>query len=175
MTANVVLLISCAGANAFDLASSEISEGGEMPNKSVFDGFGCHGNNQSPSLTWSSVPSATKSFAVTVYDPDAPTGSGWWHWIVYDIPASSRGLIENAGVAAMPLTVGKQGINDFGNHTYGGACPPENAKPHRYVFTVYALKSDSISVPENASAALIGFSIQNAMLAKASITVHYSR
>ena len=135
----------------------------------VFKGFGCEGKNVSPALKWSGAPSGTKSYAVTVYDPDAPTGSGWWHWVVYNIPATATELPEGAGAAdgkgALPAGA-VQGKTDFGSAGFGGACPPPGDKPHRYIFTVYALKTDKIDVPADASAALIGFMINANKLAQ---------
>jgi Raf kinase inhibitor-like YbhB/YbcL family protein len=162
-------------AHALDLTSPDIHEGKRLAAAQVFQGFGCDGGNQSPELKWSDVPAGTKSFAVTAYDPDAPTGSGWWHWVVYDIPATARGLARNAGVAAMPASVGKQARTDFGTRQFGGACPPAGDKPHRYIFTVYALKTDKLQVPDDASPALIGFVLRGDVLASARITAAYSR
>lgn len=171
----VALSILSMKAAAFELSSTEISEGGTLPLQSVFEGFGCHGGNHSPALNWSSAPANTQSFAVTAYDPDAPTGSGWWHWVVYDIPATVHSLEAGMGTASMLPSLGKQGRNDFGSYAFGGACPPVGDKPHHYIFTVYALKSASLNVPADASPALIGFMIHGATLAKATLTVRYSR
>jgi len=112
-----------------------------------------------------------------VYDPDAPTGSGWWHWVVYNIPASASELPEGAGGAdgkGMPAGAA-QGRTDFGAPGFGGACPPPGDKPHRYIFTVYALKTDKIDVPADATAALVGFMINANKLGKASFEAKYGR
>lgn len=162
-------------AAALELTSTDVTEGKTLAQAQVYDGFGCRGGNRSPQLKWSDVPAGTKSFAVTVYDPDAPTGSGWWHWIVYDIPASIHELAAGAGVATMPASIGKQGRSDFGSNAFGGACPPPGAKPHRYIFTVYALKVPSLNVPGDASAALIGFTLHNEIIQSAAITARYGR
>ena len=167
--------VFATSAQALELTSPDIGEGKRLANAQVFKGFGCEGGNQSPELKWSDVPAGTKSFAVTVYDPDAPTGSGWWHWVVYDIPGTARGLAKNAGVATMPASVGKQARTDYGTRQFGGACPPVGDKPHRYIFTVYALKTDKLEVPEDASPALIGFMLRGDVLASAKITAKYSR
>ncbi|MBA3646723.1 MAG: YbhB/YbcL family Raf kinase inhibitor-like protein [Gemmatimonadaceae bacterium] len=141
----------------------------------VFDGMGCTGKNISPALRWSGAPSATKSFAVTVYDPDAPTGSGWWHWTVYNIPAVIASLPRNAGSGA-GLPVGAvQGMTDFGKGGYGGACPPKGDKPHRYYFTVFALNVPQIDVPATATAANVGFNVNAHTIAKASFVARYGR
>lgn len=166
-----------ASAGGFELSSPGIQPGSTLTEAQVFNGFGCSGKNISPALNWRGAPAGTKSFAVTVYDPDAPTGSGWWHWVAYNVPATATGLAEGAGTAdgqALPAgTV--QGRTDFGAPGFGGACPPPGDKPHRYRFTVYALKTEKIEVPPDASAALVGFMIHANQLAKASFTAKYGR
>ncbi len=165
-----------AADGAFTLQSSAVTPNGALSNDQVYNGFGCSGGNVSPALAWSGAPKGTRSFAVTVYDPDAPTGSGWWHWLVYNIPASVSGLPSGAGSVGGKLPAGAvQGHTDFGTAGFGGACPPAGDKPHRYIFTVYALKSESIDAPAEASAAMVGFMIHANTLAKASITAHYGR
>jgi Raf kinase inhibitor-like YbhB/YbcL family protein len=175
------LLVSTAWtahAAGFTLSSPTIKPGSTLTDAQVFKGFGCEGRNVSPALKWSGAPAGTKSYAVTVYDPDAPTGSGWWHWVVYNIPATAAELPEGAGAAegkgALPAGA-VQGRTDFGSAAFGGACPPPGDKPHRYIFTVYALKTDKIDAPADASAALIGFMINANKLAKASFEAKYGR
>ena len=162
-------------ASAFELTSPEVAEGQTLAVTQVYSGFGCSGDNLSPALHWSAAPEGTRSFAMTVYDPDAPTGSGWWHWLAYDIPASADGLPQGAGPqASLPEGV-KQGRNDYGERNFGGACPPPGDKPHRYIFAVYALKVDKLDVPDDASAALIGFMVRANSLGSATLTAHYGR
>src|SRR5471032_2054390 len=109
----------------FTLSSSDIAEGKTLSSHHVFQGFGCVGDNRSPQLSWHGAPAGTKSYAVTVYDPDAPTGSGWWHWVVYNIPADVTELPAGAGNAGGQLPAGAaQGHTDFGTSGFGGACPP---------------------------------------------------
>ena len=161
----------------FKLSSPEIKANSMMPKSFEFNGFGCSGENKSPALKWSGAPKDTKSFAVTMYDPDAPTGSGWWHWVVINIPADVSELAANAG-ALNSTTLPKgavQGRTDFGAAAWGGTCPPQGDKPHRYIFTVYALKTDKIDVPADATAALTGYMIHGNMLGKASFTAKYGR
>lgn len=148
--------------------------GGKLTDKQVFNGFSYSGENESPELEWSGTPTGTKSFAVTVYDPDAPTGSGWWHWIVYNIPPNVTSLPGGAGAdGGKSLPEGAaMGRNDFGSKAYGGACPPLG-KQHRYVFTVHALKTEKIEVPEDASPALIGFNLNSNCIDKAVLTATY--
>jgi Raf kinase inhibitor-like YbhB/YbcL family protein len=164
-------------AAGFTLSSPTIKPGSMLTDAQVFKGFGCEGKNISPALKWSGAPSGTKSYAVTVYDPDAPTGSGWWHWVVYNIPASAAELPVGAGGAdGKGLPAGTaQGRTDFGAPGFGGACPPPGDKPHRYIFTVYALKTDKIDVPADATAALVGFMVNANKLGKASFEAKYGR
>lgn len=170
-------LSSLTYASNFTLSSSEIKANSMIPKRFEFNGFGCSGENKSPELKWSGAPKDTKSFAVTVYDPDAPTGSGWWHWQVYNIPANVDELASNAGApdsTALPKGA-VEGRSDYGTAAWGGTCPPQGDKPHRYIFTVYALKTDKIEVPADATAALTGFMIHANTLAKASFTAEYGR
>jgi Raf kinase inhibitor-like YbhB/YbcL family protein len=165
-----------ADASAFELKSAEVKSGGKFTNRYVFNGFGCSGENHSPALTWSNPPAGTKSFVVTMYDPDAPTGSGWWHWVVSNIPASATGLPADAGKSGGPaLPAGAvQSRTDFGAPGYGGPCPPPG-KPHRYIITVRALKSDKIDVTPDSSPALVGFQARANTLAAARMTLTYGR
>src|ERR1700733_13585921 len=176
-----VLTCGCLVANAsaaqLRIELPAIKPGGTLSDAQVFNGFGCSGKNISPAVKWSGVPGGTRSFAVTLYDPDAPTGSGWWHWLVYDIPASATGLPEHAGDAdGKLLPAGAvQGRTDFGTSGFGGACPPPGDKPHHYIFTLYALKVEKIDVPAGAPAAMIGYMLNANQLAKSSVTALYGR
>ena len=166
-----------AHAAGFTLSSPTVKPGSMLTDAQVFKGFGCEGKNISPALKWSGAPAGTKSYAVTVYDPDAPTGSGWWHWVVINIPATATELPEGAGTAdGKALPAGSTQVRtDFGAPGFGGACPPKGDKPHRYIFTVYALKTDKIEAPADASAALVGFMINANKLGKASFEAKYGR
>jgi Raf kinase inhibitor-like YbhB/YbcL family protein len=166
-----------AHAGGFALHSPTVKANSHLTQDQVFNGFGCSGKNVSPALKWSGAPKDTKSFAVTVYDPDAPTGSGWWHWVLFNLPAGVTELAEGAGDASgKSLPAGAvQGRTDFGQPGFGGACPPAGDKPHRYIFTVYALKVDKLDVPADATAALVGFMIHANQLAKANFTAKYGR
>jgi len=166
-------LVQAAG---FTLSAPAIKPGSMLTEAQVFKGFGCEGKNISPALKWSGAPKGTLSFAVTVYDPDAPTGSGWWHWVVYNIPAGTSELPEGVGADGKGLPAGAvQGRTDFGAPGFGGACPPKGDKPHRYIFTVHALKTDKIEVPPDATAALVGFMLNANRLGKASFEARYGR
>lgn len=159
----------------FQIKSPDIQSNQMLKSSQVYQGFGCAGGNQSPQLEWSGAPAATKSFAVTMYDPDAPTGSGWWHWVVYGIPASVHTLESGAGQPGKLPDGAKHGRNDFGTMDFGGACPPVGDKPHRYTITVYALKTDKLDVPADASPAMIGFMLNANRLATATLTGKYGR
>ncbi len=172
----------CAGAASaqnMTLTSPDIKEGATIANEQVFKGFGCSGNNISPALAWSGAPEGTKSFAVSIYDPDAPTGSGWWHWVVFNIPASTTSLPKNARDASQKLLPegAIQSRTDFGAAGYGGPCPPQGDQPHHYHITVFALDADKLpdAKDDSASAALVGFDLHFHTLAKATLTGLYGR
>jgi hypothetical protein len=175
LTGFVLTMVLSWNVSAFELSSLDVVEGHKMSSEQVYKGFGCNGGNFSPALRWKDAPQDTRSFAVTVYDPDAPTGSGWWHWVVYDIPATVTTLAGGAMVKAALPVAAKQGRNDFGERNFGGACPPAGDKPHRYIFTVHALKVEKLGVAEDASAALIGFMINSYSLGRAQISATYAR
>ena len=158
---------------ALEITSPDITEGSPMAKTFEFKGFGCDGKNQSPALQWSGAPEGTKSFAITAYDPDAPTGSGWWHWVVTDIPTSITQLKRNA--AAADNFKGVQHKNDYGFAGFGGACPPPGHGMHRYQFTVWALPKEKLGTPEGASNAIIGYFLNNSAIAKATLTATYHR
>ena len=159
---------------AFTLHSENIKEGAALTSAYVFQGFGCEGDNRSPQLSWSNAPAGTKSFAVTVYDPDAPTGSGWWHWNVVNIPATASSLPEGVSDKKGLPEGAIQLRNDYGVVGFGGACPPPG-EVHRYIFTVYALGVEKLELPENASNALAGYMTRANALESASITAVYTR
>lgn len=162
-------------AQTFTLKSKDI--GGQMTMNEVYNGFGCTGGNHSPQLSWENAPKETQSFAVTIYDKDAPTGSGWWHWLVFDIPASITELPQDAGNTALHLLPKSvvQSITDFGSFGYGGPCPPQGDSPHQYMITVYALSVPNLNLGANATPALVGYSINANCIAKASIVAYYKR
>ena len=175
----IAMGMSLANAQSMTLTSPDLSEGGIIAKEQVFKGFGCTGGNISPALKWSGAPSGTKSFAVTIYDPDAPTGSGWWHWVVFNIPPGTSALPKNAGnVKAKLMPEGAiQSRTDFGADGYGGPCPPPGDQPHHYQITVFAV--DVAKLPDatnnSASAALVGFDLHFHTLAKATLTGLYGR
>ena len=160
----------------FTLTSPTLKDGATIGMDHVFSSFGCTGKNISPALTWAGAPEGTKSFAITVYDPDAPTGSGWWHWTVVNIPANVTSLPAGAGSTKPALPKGAvEGRTDFGKPGYGGPCPPVGSKPHHYVFTVWALKTDKLDLNGEASGALVGYNLNGNKLATASFTALFGR
>ncbi|MBK8973695.1 MAG: YbhB/YbcL family Raf kinase inhibitor-like protein [Hahellaceae bacterium] len=173
----LVLMASAGGSGALELKSPGLPEGARLGEKQVFSGFGCEGLNVSPELVWSEVPAGTRSFAVTFYDPDAPTGSGWWHWTVFNIPASVHTLDEGAGaVGGSGLPKGAiQGLTDFGAAGFGGACPPPGDSAHRYQMTVFALDIEQLPLDEQASGAMVGYMLNQHALAKAHLNWTFGR
>lgn len=164
-------------AGGFTVTSPDFADGGTIPLAQVFNSFGCTGGNISPALHWSGAPAGTQSFAVTIYDPDAPTGSGWWHWTVFNIPATVTGLPANAGAEhAHSLPRGAvEGRTDFGFSRYGGPCPPVGDTPHHYEVTVYALKLAKLPLNSQASGAMLGYYLHFNTLAEAHLTGRYGR
>jgi Raf kinase inhibitor-like YbhB/YbcL family protein len=162
-------------AGHFTVKSSDLASKGRIALSHVYNGMGCSGQNLSPALQWSNAPAGTKSFAVTIYDPDAPTGSGWWHWMIYNIPATATSLAAGAGNGRNAPNGSVEGPTDFGTKGYGGPCPPVGDKPHHYHITVFALKTDKIDVPGNATSAYVGFNLNANKLATARITGLYGR
>ena len=146
------------------LKSPSLEEGSRMPAK-----HSLNGGNLSPELSWGDIPAGTKSFAVTCYDPDAPTGSGWWHWVALDIPSNVTTLAEGAKLAAPAREL----TTDYGTKGFGGVCPPSGHGMHRYVFTVWALPVEKLDLPDGATAANAGFMLNAMALATAKITATY--
>ncbi len=172
-----MLISSTAMADEFKLSSTQVKNATLMSKAQEYNGFGCTGNNTSPRLSWTGAPAATKSFALTVYDPDAPTGSGWWHWQIININKHTTELQENAGNIEKHIAPkdSLQIENDYGAAGFGGACPPAGSKAHRYQFTLYALSVDKLNLAQNASGALVGYMIKSHALASTSIEALYKR
>lgn len=162
--------------SGFQLTSETISAGKTLPLEQVYNGFGCVGNNISPALMWQEAPKGTKSFAITAYDPDAPTGSGWWHWLVFNIPGDLNALPVNAAAKMHDVNpMIKQGRNDYGDYGYGGACPPKGTKAHQYIFTIHALSVPHLDLNKDATAAMIGYNIKANELGRAELVATYGR
>ncbi|MFT6123217.1 MAG: Raf kinase inhibitor-like YbhB/YbcL family protein [Oleiphilaceae bacterium] len=164
-------------ADSFTLSSQDIAQGEFMAKAQEFNGFGCSGGDISPHLKWSNAPKGTKSFAITVYDPDAPTGSGWWHWQVVNIPMALMEIQSGAGDTKINIAPkgSTQIQNDYGNRGFGGACPPEGHGVHHYRFTVHALSVEKLELPEDASGALAGYMINAHTIESSTIESLYKR
>jgi Raf kinase inhibitor-like YbhB/YbcL family protein len=164
---------------AFLVTSDSFKDGDYLPNDFILSPdyrFGCAGGNKSPHLKWSGAPAGTRSFAVTLYDPDAPTGSGFWHWLVVNIPADVTELDVGVGSRGGNLPSGAlQTRTDFGTPGYGGPCPPAGDHPHRYLFTVFAVKTEGLDVSAESSAAVVGFNLHFNTLAKTAIMGLFKR
>lgn len=165
---------------AFQLTSANFKDGDYLGNDHILSatyGFGCAGSNLSPQLSWSDAPAGTQSFAVTCFDPDAPTGSGFWHWVVVNIPPHVTSLEMGAGdPASGKLPAGALQVRtDFGAPGYGGPCPPQGDHPHRYIFTVHAVSLAQLPVTAETSAAVVGFYLHFNTLAKATLMGLYKR
>lgn len=163
--------IASVALDTMKLSSPTAVTGKSLTKAQVFNSWGCTGNNISPALMWSDIPEGTKSFAVTMYDPDAPSGSGWWHWVMIDIPSTLTSLPADAGnkdnknIPSGAVHV----MNDFGYKGFDGACPPAGAMPHNYTITVYALNVEKLDIPADASPALAGYNIHQHVIGEGKI------
>jgi Raf kinase inhibitor-like YbhB/YbcL family protein len=158
----------------FTLRSPSLTPGEFMPEKYVFNGMGCHGKNVSPALEWEGFPEETKSFAITVIDPDAPHADGGWrHWTLVNIPADTTALPENASAKGLLPQDALEVENDFDEIHYGGPCPPHGDKPHRYVFTIYAMKTDHLNLNEHSDRTSVETLLHENSIGKATFMVKY--
>ncbi len=173
---SLILLLTTA-AHALILSSDSFQPYGLLHAAQVYNGMGCSGQNRSPQLFWSNEPAGTRSFAITMYDPDAPTGHGWWHWLVFNIPRQIHDLPEgwNRTATAYPSSLGTSFYNDFDQPDYGGPCPPAGDNAHHYLITVYALKTATCPLPRHSAFSLITQWLERNQLDHAQITGRYGR
>ena len=157
----------------FQVRSDSFQPGRTIGRPQVFNSWGCTGGNRSPHLAWSDPPEGTETLAITCFDPDAPTGSGWWHWLAFNLPAGLRELAENASADGLPQGA-VQSRNDYGQTGYGGPCPPEGDPPHRYLFTVWALDG-KIPLRADATGAQVGFNVRQKAIGKSVTVGRYGR
>lgn len=165
------LMLVSLSASALQINSTDIQEGTPMAKTFEYAGWGCKGDNISPELSWKDAPKGTKSFAITAFDPDAPTMSGFWHWIAFNIPASVSKLPQGVDMTKLGATVAR---NDYGSHSFGGACPPAGDGMHRYKFTVWALPVAKLDLNKDTPAAVIGFTLNSIALAKSTLTATFT-
>lgn len=161
--------------NAFTLYSPDIYNGKEIQKEQVFNGFGCKGKNISPKLVWKNAPKSTKSFAITMFDKDAETASGWWHWVVYDISANIALIEDGASEDKKLFPKGAiQATNDYGEKGFGGVCQT-NEKKHNYIITLYALDVEKLDLPKNATPAMINYFLNLHKISTAKIQAFYTQ
>ena len=171
----LLLATPAVADDAFTLKSADFEAGGKIAAEQVFNGFGCKGANVSPALAWSNAPEGTKSFAVLVHDPDAPTGgSGWWHWLAFNIPADATGLAKGAGKQGGMPKGSVQSVTDYGKNGWGGPCPPPGPA-HRYNFTVYALKVPALDLKPSTNPAVVGYHVNANAIGKATLMGKFGR
>jgi Raf kinase inhibitor-like YbhB/YbcL family protein len=179
LAAIAVLGIAKAADAPFTFTSPDLPPGKPIADRFVANAWGCHGGNESPEFKWSNAPAGTKSFAITWFDPHTPPESGWWHWVVYDIPATATGLPRKAGDPGSPNMPNgaKQARpdNDVPEPQYYRPCPDEGDPPHRYTITLYALSVDHLDVPPTATPAYVEAAILESTLAKATIVRPFAR
>ena len=159
---------------AFSLTSDDIADGRQLSTLHVHPSAG--GKNQSPHLRWSGFPATTQGFTITCLDPDAPTGSGFWHWVLVGVPVTVTELARGAGASEAPLPPGAFHVrNDYGSLDYGGAAPPPGDHLHRYIFAVHAVDTDSLGLDRLASPAVVGFTLAFHTVARATLRATYQR
>ena len=160
----------------FAVTSEDFADGSALAATFAYGGAADGAKNLSPQLAWSGAPEGTKSYVVTCFDPDAPTPSGFWHWVVVDLPATTTSLAQGAGAAGAALPGAALHVrNDWGSKDYGGCYPPDGDRPHRYYFVVHAVDVDSLGVDDTASAAVVSFNLAFHTLARAQLVGTFAR
>jgi Raf kinase inhibitor-like YbhB/YbcL family protein len=162
--------------SSFTLTSTDITDGQPQDEKHAYVGATDNAGNESPQLTWNVYPDGTKSFVVTCFDPDAPTPSGFWHWVLVDVPVGTTSLDTNAGANGAALPGNAFHVrNDWGSKDYGGAYPPDGDRPHRYYYVVHAVDTETLGVDDEASAAVVSFNLAFHTLARAQLVATFQR
>jgi len=177
LIASIAIIMSVQSGNifaktpsAFSVYSNDFKNGASLTKSNEFNGFGCNGKNIAPKIKWKNSPAETKSFAFTIYDPDAPTGSGWWHFVSYNISAKEKSIYANRLPKGSIIVA-----NDSGSKDYMGPCPPIGHGKHHYHFNVYALDVENLDIPANATAAFAGYMINQHKIASATMVGIYER
>jgi len=168
-----IIICQSINASGFILKSYDLK--GQLSINQVLNGFGCKGNNISPQLSWQHIPKGTKSFAITMYDKNAPTGSGWWHWIVVNIDNKINYIKKGASNTNSMPTNSIQSKNDFGKNSFDGVCPPVDDGYHEYITTIYAIDIDKLPITNKTQPAMAGFIINSYTISKSSIVTYYKR
>jgi Raf kinase inhibitor-like YbhB/YbcL family protein len=170
-------LSSAARADGFTLESASFGSNTTLGTSQVYNKGDCHGGNVSPELHWSGAPAETRSFAVTLFDPDARDGAGWWHWLLFDIDVKTKSLSAGAGanIGSNTPPGAISGTNSFGDLGYSGPCPPRDDKPHRYVFTIYALSTEHLDVAPGADGEAVKKALTEKSLSSAGLQGQYGR
>ncbi len=177
-TTFLALFLLAAGpawAGSLRVDSPDLANGGRVALAQVYGRDGCPGQNRSPALRWSGVPAGTESFAVTMFDPDAPHFGGWWHWVVFNIPSYTTALPAGAGSGGGLPAGAVQALNDFGMPGYGGPCPPPEASPHHYELTVWALDVPRLPADSSTAALEVARMIRRHAIGQARIVARYGR
>src|SRR6185437_9027685 len=169
---SLTFLLYFTNAQEMIISSKDFKNGANLNQNQMANIYGCHGKNISPELSWSGIPKTAKSLAISVYDPDAPTGSGFWHWIIYYININTKFISNGASNTSHMPDNAVEALNDSGTKGYLGACPPKGDDKHRYEFTIYALDVDKLPVPKNATSPLIRFILYKHIISKAAITAY---
>lgn len=179
LTAGVLMApfasVGSVAAEGLRLTAPGITDGGTLPLAQVYNQNGCTGGNLSPAMSWTAPPAGTKAFAVTLFDKTARDGQGFWHWGLFDIPASARALKLNATYRQELPDGTKIGRNDFGYHGFSGACPPKGSGKHQYVLTVWAVPVSILTFPSGTEDATVGAWLKAHAIGKAEVTASYSR
>jgi Raf kinase inhibitor-like YbhB/YbcL family protein len=160
---------------SFVLESTTFGSNATLATTQVYNKAGCNGGNESPELHWKGAPADTKSLAITMFDPDAGGGAGWWHWLVYDIDAKTTSLAVGAGDPIRTPAGSASGRNSFGDIGYSGPCPPRDSGPHRYVFTIYALKVEKLGLPANPDPAFVKAALESNTILSTTLQAQYER